>query len=136
METGREVKSLLSQMDLAVPLCWCCWKVGKWLESGFPQGWWHWKEHDYSCHQKIGGSQGKNGPSRKRVPSASPREETPRTRCMDKGKTPISPKGCAPRERCTDPWKRKSSRSTTAPRLTRDNPKTTRHTPSKRCTFP
>jgi hypothetical protein len=48
----------------------------------------------------------------------------------------ISPKGCAPRERCANPRKVKTSRCTISPSLTRDNPKTTRHTPSKRYTTP
>jgi hypothetical protein len=38
MNTGREVKSLLSQMDLVVPLCWYYWRVGEFLKSEFPTG--------------------------------------------------------------------------------------------------
>jgi len=48
----------------------------------------------------------KCGPSRKNIPKVSPQEETPRNRCVKKGKTSprikFPPKGCTPRERCAE----------------------------------
>jgi hypothetical protein len=32
---------MLSQMDLAVPLCWYYWRVGDFLKSEFLLGQWH-----------------------------------------------------------------------------------------------
>jgi hypothetical protein len=49
MNTGREMKSLKSQMNLVVPLCSYYQKVVEvFQKSEFPQGWWHFQEHDFS----------------------------------------------------------------------------------------